>query len=136
MSLAGVRAKNVAGVRCTSREATKQQSSGVEFPKRSLDAAPILTPPVTHPTLGHAQAGYGMPSNSSTRLDEAMASEIETLSSTRISSMQNVLDLLSDMLQAVNPSDSNAVKDEIIVDLIHRCRANQKKLMQMLSTTG
>ncbi|KAK3038185.1 hypothetical protein RJ639_030292 [Escallonia herrerae] len=122
--------------------------SGVEFPKRSLDAAPIFTPPVTHPTLGHAQAGYGMPSNSSTRLDEAMASEIETLSSTSISSMRNVLDLLSDMLQAVNPSDSmyvhllltphafQAVKDEIIVDLIHRCRANQKKLMQMLSTTG
>ncbi|KAK3017496.1 hypothetical protein RJ639_006000 [Escallonia herrerae] len=110
--------------------------SGVEFPKRSLDAAPIFTPPVTHPTLGHAQAGYGMPSNSSTRLDEAMASEIETLSSTSISSMRNVLDLLSDMLQAVNPSDSNAVKDEIIVDLIDRCRANQKKLMQMLSTTG
>ena len=55
------------------------QRSGVEFPKRSLDAAPIFTPPVTHPTPRHTQAGYGMPSNSSRRLDETMATEIESL---------------------------------------------------------
>jgi len=29
-----------------------------------------------------------------------------------------------------------AVKDEVIVDLVDRCRTNQKKLMQMLTTTG
>lgn len=55
------------------------QRSGVQFPQRSSDAAPIFTPPVSHQIVGHPQAGYGMPSNSSRRLDEAMASEIETL---------------------------------------------------------
>jgi hypothetical protein len=55
------------------------QRSGVEFPKRSVDASPIFTPPVTHPTLNLAQPGYGMPSNSSRRLDETMATEIESL---------------------------------------------------------
>ncbi|XP_075638316.1 TOM1-like protein 6 [Castanea sativa] len=110
--------------------------SGVEFPKRSLDAAPIFTPPVTHPTLRNTQAGYGMPSNSSRRLDETMATEIESLSLSSMDSMWNVMELLSDMLQAVNPSDREAVKDEIIVDLVNRCRSNQKKLMQMLTTTG
>lgn len=29
-----------------------------------------------------------------------------------------------------------AVKDEVIVDLVERCRSNQKKLMQMLTSTG
>lgn len=28
-----------------------------------------------------------------------------------------------------------AVKDEVIVDLVNQCRSNSKKLMQMLSTT-
>lgn len=28
-----------------------------------------------------------------------------------------------------------SVKDEVIVDLADRCRANQKKLMQMITTT-
>lgn len=46
----------------------------MEFPQRSLDAAPIFTPPVG---LRHAQAGYGMPTNSSRRLDETMATEFE-----------------------------------------------------------
>ncbi|XP_022761440.1 TOM1-like protein 6 isoform X1 [Durio zibethinus] len=108
--------------------------SGVEFPKRSSNAAPIFTPPATHPTLNHP--GYGMPSNSSRRLDETMATEIESLSLSSLESMRDVMDLLSDMLQAVNPSERAAVKDEVIVDLVNRCRSNQKKLMQMLTTTG
>ncbi|KDP22799.1 hypothetical protein JCGZ_00386 [Jatropha curcas] len=110
--------------------------SGVEFPQRSLDAAPIFTPPVTHSTLRHSQAGYGMPINSSRRLDETMATESEGLSLSSMDSIRNVMELLSDMLQAVNPDDRGAVKDELIVDLVDRCRSNQKILMQMLTTTG
>lgn len=110
--------------------------AGVEFPKRSLDTAPIFTPPVTHPAPRQPQPGYGMPSNSSTRLDEAMAAEVGNLSLSSINSMKDVADLLADMLQAVTPGDRLAVKDEVIVDLIDRCRSNQKKLMQMLTTTG
>lgn len=52
------------------------QRSGVEFPKRSPDAAPIFTPPVTRPESlpSYLQVGYRMPADSSTRLDEAMSS--------------------------------------------------------------
>ncbi|XP_010509179.1 PREDICTED: TOM1-like protein 2 [Camelina sativa] len=159
--------------------------SGVEFPRRSPDASPIITPPVSHPPLrqpqggygvpqggygvpqggygippagygvpqagygipqagygapqagyGVPQVGYGMPSGSSRRLDEAMATEIEGLSFSSLESMRDVMDLLGDMLQAVDPSDRAAVKDEVIVDLVERCRSNQKKLMQMLTSTG
>ncbi|KAM7263260.1 hypothetical protein ACFE04_000943 [Oxalis oulophora] len=111
--------------------------SGIQFPPRSPDAAPIFTPPVSHPTLSHNnQVGFGMPSNSSRRLDETMATESETITLSSLEAMRNVMDLLIDMLQAVNPNDRAAVKDEIIVDLVDRCRSNQKKLMQMLATTG
>ncbi|KAL2479312.1 ENTH/VHS/GAT family protein [Abeliophyllum distichum] len=110
--------------------------SGVQFPQRSPDTAPIFTPPVTHPIPRHPQPGYGMPSSSTTRLDEAMAADMETLSLSSLNAMRDVLDLLADMLQAVDPSDRLAVKDEVIVDLVERCRANQRKLMQMLTTTG
>ncbi|CAK7343652.1 unnamed protein product [Dovyalis caffra] len=110
--------------------------AGVEFPQRSLDAAPIFTPPATNPTLRLTQPGYGMPSNSSRRLDETMAAEIEGLSLSGLDSMRDVMELLGDMLQAVNPGYREAVKDEVIVDLVDRCRSNQKKLMQMLTTTG
>ncbi|KAJ6865502.1 TOM1-like protein 6 [Populus alba x Populus x berolinensis] len=110
--------------------------AGVQFPQRSSNAAPIFTPPATNPTLRIAQPGYGMPSNSSSRLDETMAAEIEGLSLSSLDSMRDVMELLSDMLQAVNPRDREAVKDEVIVDLVNQCQSNQKKLMQMLTTTG
>ncbi|CAI9299174.1 unnamed protein product [Lactuca saligna] len=113
------------------------RQAGVQFPHRSPDAAPIFTPPVTHhPSVGPTQPNYGMPSNSSTRLDEAMASEIENLSMSVIESMRNVSDLLSEMLQEVDPNDRAAIKDEVIVDVVDRCRSNQKKLMQMLASTS
>ncbi|KAK9920303.1 hypothetical protein M0R45_028861 [Rubus argutus] len=110
--------------------------SGIDFPKHSLDAAPMFAPPVTNTTPRPSQAGYGMPSNSSRRLDETMATDIENLSLSSLDSMKDVMELLSDMLQAVNPNDRLAVKDEVIVELVNRCRANQKKLIHMLTTTG
>ncbi|KAJ6369240.1 hypothetical protein OIU78_001576 [Salix suchowensis] len=110
--------------------------AGVQFPHRSSNAAPIFTPPATNPTLRHTHPGYGMPSNSSSRLDETMTAEIEGLSLSSLDSMRDVIELLSDMLQAVNPTDREAIKDEVIVDLVNQCRSNQKKLMQMLTTTG
>uniref|UniRef100_A0A7N1A017 Uncharacterized protein n=1 Tax=Kalanchoe fedtschenkoi TaxID=63787 RepID=A0A7N1A017_KALFE len=110
--------------------------SGVQFPKRSRDAAPIFTPPVTHPPISHTQPSYGMPSNASTRLEEAMASEMESLSLSSLDAMGRVAKLLTDMLQAVNPNDREAVKDEVIHDLADQCRSNQKRLMQMLTSTG
>ncbi|KAI4311562.1 hypothetical protein MLD38_036447 [Melastoma candidum] len=77
----------------------KPWRSGVIFPRQTPDAAPIFTPTPTHPTLRHDQAGYGMPSNSSLRLDEAMANDTESLNASTIDSMKSVVEVLSDMLQ-------------------------------------
>ncbi|XP_057536221.1 TOM1-like protein 6 [Amaranthus tricolor] len=109
--------------------------SGVHFPQRSPRSAPVITPPVSHQSRV-TQIGFGMPANSSRRLDEAMSSEVESLSASTLKSMENVLELLDDMLQAVNPNDRMSVKDEVIVDLADRCRSNQKKLMQMITSTS
>uniref|UniRef100_A0A803L389 VHS domain-containing protein n=1 Tax=Chenopodium quinoa TaxID=63459 RepID=A0A803L389_CHEQI len=78
--------------------------SGIHFPQRSPRSAPVITPPVTHPSRV-TQVGFGMPANSSRRLDEAMSSEVESLSNSTLESMQNAFELLDDMLQAVNPND-------------------------------
>ncbi|KAM0948071.1 putative TOM1-like protein, plant [Dioscorea sansibarensis] len=111
--------------------------SGVVFPKRSADSALIFTPPATRPTAipRHIHANYGMPNNSSIRLDEAMASEMANLSLVDLDSIQNVMELLSEMLRAVNPSDREAVKDEVITDLVSQCRSNQKRVLQLINAT-
>ncbi|XP_073113417.1 TOM1-like protein 6 isoform X2 [Elaeis guineensis] len=115
----------------------RKKRSGVEFPQRTPDSTLIFTPPVTRvtPIPRHPQAGYGMISNSTLRLDEAMASEMANLSLSDLDSMQSVTELLSDMLKAVNPKDPGAVKDEVITDLVSQCRSNQRKVMQFVSST-
>ncbi|RZR71756.1 hypothetical protein BHM03_00007080, partial [Ensete ventricosum] len=57
------------------------QRLGIVFPQRPANTPPILTPPVTHLALtsGHGQEGYGVPSITSTRLDETMATDIGNL---------------------------------------------------------
>ncbi|KAI7750714.1 hypothetical protein M8C21_013016 [Ambrosia artemisiifolia] len=93
---------------------------GVDFPRRSPNSVPVITPPATH----HAGA------SSSTRHEP-----VENVSLSTLDSMRNTLDLLSEMLQAVDPKDRKAMKDEVIVELYDQCRLNQKKLGQTLSTT-
>ncbi|WOK97929.1 TOM1-like protein 2 [Canna indica] len=110
------------------------QRSGVQFPECPPDSTLIFTPPAHASPTTRPQAGYGMPSNSSLRLNETMASEMANLSLSDLDSMQSVMELLSEMLKAVNPIDRAVVKDEVIIDLVNQCRSNQNKLMQSINS--
>uniref|UniRef100_A0A0D9ZXN0 VHS domain-containing protein n=1 Tax=Oryza glumipatula TaxID=40148 RepID=A0A0D9ZXN0_9ORYZ len=109
---------------------------GLEFPRRSPDAAPILTPPITRPTSleSYHQPSYGMPVNSSSRFDEAMPSNGPSLSSSEMERMLGAVELLSEMLKAVNPHDRGAVNDEIITELVKQCRSDQKKIISLVTS--
>ncbi|KFK24673.1 hypothetical protein AALP_AA8G010100 [Arabis alpina] len=113
--------------------------SGVKFPQRAKEAPLLLEAPPPRPSLPQSSSSSSMnlmSIGSFRRLDETMATEIESLSLSSLESMRNVMDLVNDMVQAVNPSDKSALKDELIVDLVEQCRSNQKKLIQMLTTTA
>ncbi|KAG8068324.1 hypothetical protein GUJ93_ZPchr0005g15519 [Zizania palustris] len=103
--------------------------SGVMFPRRPVDA-PIFTPPATH----HTQS-YGSPTYPVGSLNERMASEVETLSLGDLNNIRDASELLCDMVNALNPADRTAVKDEIITELVSQCRSNQQKLMRFVSST-
>ncbi|XP_044977856.1 TOM1-like protein 7 [Hordeum vulgare subsp. vulgare] len=105
--------------------------TGIVFPRRPIDAPPILTPPVTHNSQNYGSPGYAAGS-----LNERMSSDVDTLSLGDLNNIRNVTELLNDMVYALNPSDPKAVEDEIITDLVSQCRSNQQKLMQFVSSTG
>ncbi|KAJ6799659.1 target of Myb protein 1-like [Iris pallida] len=117
---------------------TELKRTGVQFPQRSPDSALIFTPPVTYPASAsrHPQPGYGIPSGSPVSLDEAMTSEMANLSLADLDRVRSVMDLLSDMLKAVSQDDREAVKDEVITDLVNQCSSNRKMLMQLVNSTG
>ncbi|XP_051205428.1 TOM1-like protein 6 [Lolium perenne] len=105
--------------------------SGVMFPRRPVDAPPIFTPPATHQSQP-----YGSPTYPTGSLNDRMASDVETLSSGDLDNIRDATELLSDMVNALNPADRMGVKDEIVTELVSQGRSNQQKLMGFVSSTG
>ncbi|OAY83442.1 TOM1-like protein 2, partial [Ananas comosus] len=110
---------------------------GVAFPDRPPNSPPILTPSRLSTTSPrYYQPPYGSSSNSSRSLNEVMASDVANLSLSHLKNIRNVSELLNEMLREVNPNNRESVKDEVIVDLVNQCRTNQKKIMELVSSTG
>ncbi|KAG6546020.1 hypothetical protein Mapa_012683 [Marchantia paleacea] len=116
------------------------QRAGVEFPDRAPEhAVPIFTPPQTQPiAMGHPVQGYGSPAGgyTSPRVEAAMAAEPPGMSLTDIEAARSGIEVLTEMLNAINPREKEAVVDEVIVDLVDQCRTNQRRVMQLVNTTS
>ncbi|XP_044957422.1 TOM1-like protein 6 isoform X1 [Hordeum vulgare subsp. vulgare] len=104
------------------------KQSGLEFPRRSPEAATIFAP--------HLQPGIGMPVSSSLRADEMISSSGSPLSLSDLQRILSAAELLSEMLREVNPNDHEAVNDEIIAELVNQCRSYQKKIMSLVSSVS
>ncbi|PKA51861.1 hypothetical protein AXF42_Ash008090 [Apostasia shenzhenica] len=109
------------------------KTSGFQFPQHQKDSALIYTPAML--VGGQPQVGYGIPSGSTERLGEVMASETRNFSLSDLGNIRTIMELFNDMLQAVNQEDRGAIKDEVISDLANQCRVNQKKLLQLINST-
>lgn len=121
------------------------QRSGIAFPQRSANAPPIFTPPVARSELTSAyhQSGVGAPIATSVSLNTAMASDTGNLrcviginnskvtsdtyshvlcpplcSLSDFSRIRDMIELLREMLQAVNPNDREVGVD-FSPDLLH-----------------
>ncbi|XP_020182560.1 TOM1-like protein 6 isoform X1 [Aegilops tauschii subsp. strangulata] len=104
------------------------KQSGLEFPRRSPEAATIFAP--------HLQPGIGSPANSSLRADGMISSSGSPLSLSDLQRILSAAELLSEMLREVDPNDHEAVNDEIIAELVNQCRSYQKKIMSLVSSVS
>ncbi|XBI35675.1 hypothetical protein VPH35_121335 [Triticum aestivum] len=104
------------------------KQSGLEFPRRSPEAATIFAP--------HLQPGIGSPVNSSLRADGMISSSGSPLSLSDLQRILSAAELLSEMLREVDPNDHEAVNDEIIAELVNQCRSYQKKIMSLVSSVS
>ncbi|KAL8459400.1 hypothetical protein ACS0TY_036769 [Phlomoides rotata] len=105
------------------------KSAGVEFPPQEENTVPLFTPPPTHP-LSHSTFPYE---------DEVDFHDLETdasgLSLEEIKNAEGLVDVLTEMLAALDPNNSQGVKDELIVDLVDQCRAYQKRVTVLVNNT-
>ncbi|XP_020273395.1 uncharacterized protein LOC109848346 isoform X2 [Asparagus officinalis] len=108
--------------------------AGVVFPKRPQSAAPMFTPKKNYLT------SYPQSSPSSNYRSEASetaaGSDIPTLSLAEIQNARGIMDVLSEMLNALDPGNKEGLGQEVILDLVHQCRSYKQRLVHLVNTSS
>ncbi|KAK4277011.1 hypothetical protein QN277_015082 [Acacia crassicarpa] len=108
--------------------------AGAVFPQRSEQSVPVFTPPQTQPLASYPQNLR----NSDFRQDTAESSaepEFPTLSLTEIQNARGIMDVLAEMLNALDPGNKEGLRQDVIVDLVDQCRTYKQRVVQLVNST-
>ncbi|OMO91027.1 VHS domain-containing protein [Corchorus olitorius] len=108
--------------------------AGAVFPQRTERSAPVLTPPQTQPL-----SSYPPNIRNSDRQDTAESSaesEFPTLSLTEIQNARGIMDVLAEMLSALDPGNKEGLRQEVIVDLVEQCRTYKQRVVHLVNSTA
>ncbi|CAN7032505.1 hypothetical protein BRARA_H01294 [Brassica rapa] len=109
--------------------------AGAVFPQRSERSAPVFTPPQTQPLTSYPpnlrNAG---PAND---LPEPSAEpDFPTLSLSEIQNAKGIMDVLAEMLSALEPGNKEDLKQEVMVDLVEQCRTYKQRVVHLINSTS
>ncbi|XP_059077303.1 TOM1-like protein 4 isoform X2 [Cryptomeria japonica] len=109
--------------------------AGVKFPQNLDSSSVVLENQDTLPNPLNPQSStspdYG------TKFTEASTeSNLPGLNLTDIEKARSTMEVLMEMLNALDPCKKEGVKDEIIMDLVEQCSFNQQRTMQLVITTS
>lgn len=106
--------------------------AGAVFPQRSNGSVPIFTPPQTQPLQNY-------PASLRSAQQEPPGSSVPDLPSLSLAEIQNargIMDVLSEMLNALDPSNREGLRQEVIVDLVDQCRSYKQRVVELVNTTS
>ncbi|CAN8327060.1 unnamed protein product [Cochlearia groenlandica] len=109
--------------------------AGAVFPQRSERSAPVFTPPQTQPLTSYPpnlrNAG---PTND---IPEASTEpDFPTLSLSEIQNAKGIMDVLAEMLSALQPGNKEDLKQEVMVDLVEQCRTYKQRVVHLVNSTS
>ncbi|PWA53865.1 ENTH/VHS/GAT family protein [Artemisia annua] len=108
---------------------------GANFPERPERSAPVLTPPQTQPLTSYPH-NLGNPGNEHESVAPSADAEFSTLSLTEMQNARGIMDVLAEMLTAVDPEKKDGLKQEVIVDLVEQCRTYKRRVVHLVNSTS
>ncbi|KAJ8751873.1 hypothetical protein K2173_026074 [Erythroxylum novogranatense] len=109
--------------------------AGAVFPQRSDSSAPVFTPPQTQPLSSYPQ---NLRNNDYRQeaTEPSAESEFPTLSMTEIQNARGIMDVLAEMLNALDPVNKEGLRQEVIVDLVDQCRTYKQRVVHLVNSTS
>ncbi|XVF89200.1 hypothetical protein PTKIN_Ptkin19aG0111100 [Pterospermum kingtungense] len=108
--------------------------AGAVFPPRNESSAPVFTPPQTQPLSSYPQNIRN--SNQQGTAESSAESEFPTLSLTEIQNARGIMDVLAEMLNALDPGSKEGLREEVIIDLVEQCRAYKQRVVHLVNSTS
>ncbi|KAK4747658.1 hypothetical protein SAY87_014244 [Trapa incisa] len=110
------------------------QAAGVEFPPREENSVPIFTPPqaqsisaVHHPPISAFEDEQA--------IHDSLQSDASGLGLAEMKNAEDMADVLMEMLGALDCRKPEALKEEIIVELVDECVSYQRRVMLLVNST-
>ncbi|XP_009125501.2 TOM1-like protein 9 isoform X2 [Brassica rapa] len=110
--------------------------AGAVFPQRSERSAPVFTPPQTQPLSSYPPnlRNAGGPSNEVP--DPSAEPDFPTLSLSEIQNAKGIMDVLAEMLSAIEPGNREDLKQEVMVDLVEQCRTYKQRVVHLVNSSA
>nr|XP_043640048.1 TOM1-like protein 9 isoform X2 [Erigeron canadensis] len=105
---------------------------GAVFPQKSDRPAPVLTNPQTQ-----TRSSYGNnPENGNAAAESSADAEFPSLSLTELQNARGIMDVLAEMLSAIDPEKNEGLRQEVIVDLVDQCRTYKQRVVHLVNSTS
>ncbi|KAK9148744.1 hypothetical protein Scep_007501 [Stephania cephalantha] len=108
--------------------------AGAVFPQRSERSAPIFTPPQTQPLSSYPPNMHNPGRQDS--LEPSEDTDHPTLSLTEIQNARGIMDVLAEMLSAIDPGCKEGLKQDVVVDLVEQCRMYKQRVVHLVNKTS
>ncbi|XP_057775924.1 TOM1-like protein 9 [Salvia miltiorrhiza] len=101
---------------------------GAVFPRISETSIPVFARPSYPQNIGSSESRLP-PANSS------VEPEFPTLSPTEIENARDIMDVLAEMLNAIGPDNKEEVNQDLIIDLVEKCRTYKLRVVHLVNST-